>query len=215
MHYQEMPQDRTARSGQPAGSRLPARSGVRARSRPPARTSIAVGLLAAAAVAWAAVPMSGAGRGALPALIAAICCATFAAVHLAARPADESAPATFAPAIVRAWWHGTALMRAAPWAEGTVVTALVLEALHQSRPWHTAVLGVAMLGYLFGTHLAETGARADALRPQLPLIAAGLGLLALAAGAAALPVGSGTASGWLRVLAVAATVIVGVLIVPV
>ena len=209
MHDQLMPQGGPAGTGRPAGSRL------RARSRLPARTSIAAGLLAAAAVAWAAVPMSGAGRGALPALIAAICCATFAAVHLAARRAGENAPAAFAPAIVRAWWNVTALMRAVPWAEGTVVTALVLEALHPSRPWHTAVLGVALLGYLLGTHLAETGARADALRPQLPLIAAGLGLLALAVGAAALPVGSGTASGWLRVLAVAATVIVGVLIVPV
>jgi hypothetical protein len=148
-------------------------------------------------------------------LIVAICCAAIAAVHLAVRAPDETPPATFAPLIVRGWWRATALLRAIPWAEGTVVAVLALEALHRSRPWHTALLGAALLGYLFGTHLAETGRRAGSLRPQLPLIAAGLGLLALAVGAAALPVGSGTAAGWLRVLAVAVTVIVGVLIVPV
>jgi hypothetical protein len=197
MHDQLMQRDRLSRPGLPA------------------RTNVATGLLAAAAVGWAAFPMSGAGTGARPVLIAAISCAILAAVHLAVRPADENAPVTFAPLVVRAWWQVTALMRAVPWAEGTVVAALALEALHPSRPGHTALLGAALLGYLFGTHLAETGARAGSLRPQLPLIAAGLGLLALAAGAAALPAGSGAASGWLRVLAVAAALIVGVLIIPV
>lgn len=181
----------------------------------PARTTAATSLLAAAAVAWAAFPMAGAAHGARLALIAAICCAVLAAVHLAVRPADENASAIFAPLIVRAWWRGTELMRAVPWAEGTVVAALALEALHPSRPWHTAMLGAALLGYLFGAHLAETSARPGSLRPQLPLIAAGLGLLALTAGAAALPAGSGGTASWLRVLAVAATVIVAVLIVPV
>ena len=63
----------------------------------------------------------------------------------------------------------------------------MLEALHRSRAWHTGLLGAALLAYLFAVHLAESRARLAVLRPQAPLIAAGLGLLALAAGAAALP----------------------------
>jgi hypothetical protein len=179
----------------------------------PARTTIATGLLAAAAIAWAAIPVSGAAGGARLALIAAICCAVLAVVHLAVRPADETEHPSFVPLPVRLWWRLAEVIRIVPWAEGTVLAVLTLEALHRSRPWHTAVLGAALLGYLFGTHLAEAGAPARSLRPQLPLIAAGLGLLALAVGAAALPVSTG--GDWLRVLAAAAAVIVGVLLVPV
>ena len=172
-------------------------------------------LLAAAAIAWAAVPMSGASRGAEPVLIAAICCAVLAAGQLALRPPAEDESQVFAPALVRAWWRLTGAARSAPWADGVVVAVLGLAALHRSPPWHTAVAGAVLLAYLFGTHLAETGQRARSLRPQLPLLAAGLGLLALVTAAAALPVGTGQAAGWLRVLAVAAAVIVGVLAVPV
>ncbi len=113
-------------------------------------------------------------------------------------------------------WRLTGAARSAPWADGVVVAVLGLEALHRSRPpWHTAVAGAVLLAYLLGTHLAETGQRPGSLRPQLPLLAAGLGLLALVTAAAALPVGTGTAAAWLRVLAVAAAVIIGALAVPV
>ena len=78
-----------------------------------------------------------------------------------------------------------AQLRQVPWAEGAVLAALVLEVLHPARPWHTAVLGVALLGYLLGTHLAEAdpvrGTAGRVLRAQLPVLAAGLGLLVLAA----------------------------------
>jgi hypothetical protein len=50
------------------------------------------------------------------------------------------------------------------------------------------------------------------LRPQLPLLAAGLGLAALPAGAAALPTAG---SGWLAVVAAIAAVLVAALILPV
>ena len=67
------------------------------------------------------------------------------------------------------------------------MAVLVLETLHKSRPWHTAVLAVALTGYLLAVHLAETQASVSILRAQLPLLGAGVGLTALAVGAAALP----------------------------
>ncbi len=69
-----------------------------------------------------------------------------------------------------------------PWAEIMSVAVLVLETLHKSRPWHTAVLAVALTGYLLAVHLAETDAGVSVLRAQLPLLGAGLGLTALAVG---------------------------------
>jgi hypothetical protein len=78
------------------------------------------------------------------------------------------------------------------------------------------VLGVALLWYLFAVHLGETGPAPRVLRPQLPLIAAGLGLLALAVGAAALPgLPSGTASTLVKVGAISAAVLVAALTIPV
>ena len=100
------------------------------------------------------------------------------------------------------------VLRAIPWAEGTVIAVLALEALHPSRPWHTGLLGVALLAFLFAVHLAESDARPAVLRPQLPVLAAGLGLLVLGCGAALLPAaGMSAASGWLRVFAVVAAIV--------
>ena len=96
-----------------------------------------------------------------------------------------------------------------PWAEGLVIAVLVLEALHRPRPWHTALLGVALVAYLLAVHLAESAARPAVLRPQAPLLAAGLGLLVLAAAAAMLPAETGTAAELMAVLAAVAAVAVG------
>ena len=98
--------------------------------------------------------------------------------------------------------------------------ALGLEAFHPARPWHTAVLGVALVAYLLATHLAEsTGAPGEAstvLRSQAPVLAAGLGLLVLAAGSALLPsAGDGLAGGWLRAAAAVAAVLAAALALPV
>jgi hypothetical protein len=108
------------------------------------------------------------------------------------------------------------VIRAIPWAEVMTVAVLVLEVQHPARAWHTGLLGVALLGYLLAVHLAETSARASVLRPQLPLLAAGLGLLGLSVGAAAVPVlPSGSTATAVRVIAVAAAIVAGVLVVPV
>jgi hypothetical protein len=53
------------------------------------------------------------------------------------------------------------------------------------------------------------------LRPQAPLIAAGLGLLALAVGAAALPSSTGSAAEVLALVAAVAAVAVAGLVIPV
>ena len=91
---------------------------------------------------------------------------------------------------------------------------LGLEALHPARPWHTVVLGVVVLAFLLALHLAENADRPAILRPQLPLIAAGIGLAAVSAGAATLPA-AGPDSGWLAVLAGAAAALVAALALPV
>jgi hypothetical protein len=212
MHDQPIQRDQQRRPGLLARTTAAASRAMR-----PARTTAAAGLLAAVTVAWAAVPMSSAAAGARPALIVAICCAFLGAAQLAARHHHhhQNSQHVFDPPVVRYWRQLMAIVRAAPWAEGTIVATLALEALHHSRPWHAGLLGAALLAFLLATHLAETDAGAGCLRPQLPLLAAGLGLLVLAVGAAALPVGTSPASAWLRVLAVIAALIAGGLAVPV
>jgi hypothetical protein len=185
-------------------------------SRLTARTrgTAAAALLAAACIAWSASPVAGGGSGTRPALLIGISCAFLAVARLAA--GDWVPPdGIFENVIVRTGRLLLEVLRAVPWAEGTVIAALALEALHHSRPWHTGLLGVALIAFLFAVHLAECGASPAVLRPQLPVLAAGLGLLVLGCGAALLPAaGLSTASGWLRVFAVAAAIVVGALALP-
>jgi hypothetical protein len=93
------------------------------------------------------------------------------------------------------------------------VSTVVLEALHSSRPWHTAVRAVVLTGYLLASHLAESGAGAGVLRTQLPLLAAGIGLTAVAVGAAYLPhLAAGPAAALIRIAAVVIAVVVGLVV---
>ncbi len=179
-----------------------------------ARTGTAAGLLAAGCVAWSAVPVSGTGRGGIAVLAVAAACAALGALRLTlgGSPAD---PVSLAGPGERFGRTLADLVRVVPWAEGTVVAVLVLEALHRSRPWHTGLLGAALLAYLFAVHLTETRARLSVLRPQVPLLAAGLGLLVLAVGAAMLPAETGSAADLMAVLAAVAAVAVGALVLPV
>ncbi len=195
--------------------------GLAARAWPmlaPARPVIAVAALAAAAVAWAALPMSGARAGAKPVLIVATVCAVLsvaqlAATLLASRPGaalrDAGSYQAPLPGYLRRAWGG---VLAVPWPQGLTVAVLGLEALHPPRPWHTAVLGMVVLACLLALHLAENAAGPAVLRPQLPLIAAGLGLAAVSIGAALLPAAG---PGWLTVIAAAAAVLVAALALPV
>jgi hypothetical protein len=179
-----------------------------------ARSATAAGLLAAACVAWAAVPVPGPGAAGDLLLAVAAAGAVLGTARLALGPeSDESR--TFLDPVARTARAGADLIRTVPWAEVLVVAALVLEALHRSRPWHTGLLGAALIAYLFAVHLAESGAAPAVLRPQVPLIAAGLGLLVLSAGAAALPAATGSAADLMAVLAAVAAVAVGGLALPI
>jgi hypothetical protein len=181
----------------------------------PARSALAAALLAAACVAWSSVPLRGTGWPGGVLLTAAVACGVLATARLAISDLQLGGRSLLHP-LVRFVFGLADAVRVLPWAEGLVVTVLLLEARHPSRPWHTAILGIALLGYLFATHLAESRARPAVLRPQLPLIAAGIGLLALAAGAAMLPsAGTGPAAVWLLALAAVAALLVGSLVLPV
>jgi len=178
-----------------------------------ARKAGAVGLLAAACVAWSAAPLSGARGPATAILAAAAASAALSAIRLALGVAPAEPGSLVRPG-ERLGRTVADLVRSMPSAEGAVVGVLVLEALHRSRPWHTGLLGAALLAYLLAVHLAESRARPAMLRAQAPLIAAGLGLLALAAGAAALPAETGSTASLLAVLAALAAIVVGGLILP-
>src|SRR5271166_5536782 len=181
--------------------------------------AVAVALLAAGTVVWAALPMSGARAGAKPVLVAATCFAVLSLARLVADMAADRAHAEFrpdgsyVPYPVRTWRRALATVRSLPWAQCLIVAVLGLEALHPARAWHTAVLCVVLLGYLFALHVAETGSRPTAFGFQLPLVAAGIGLAGLAAGAAVLPAAS-AGSGWLSVAAAIAALIAAGLAVP-
>ncbi len=181
----------------------------------PWRYVAAAAALAAGLVWWSAAPISAARAGARLALILAVITAAGSigqvAVAASARPADDDRSRTDR---IVAWLAAILVMVA--WPELMTVAVLVLEALHRSRPWHTAVLGAAIIGFLLAVHLAESRADASVLRRQLPLIGIGLGLSALAVGAAALPsLPTGGVSAAVRVIAATAGVLAAGLAVPV
>jgi len=180
----------------------------------PGPTATAAGLLAGACVAWSAIPPPDAGAPGDMLLAAAAACAVLGTVRLLFGPETDE-PRAFLNPVARVVRTGADLVRQVPWAEALVVAVLVLEALHRSRPWHTGLLGAALVAYLFAVHLGESRAVAAALRPQVPLIAAGLGLLALAVGAAYLPAATGSTADLMASAAALAAVAVGCLAVPV
>jgi hypothetical protein len=173
-----------------------------------ARTVGAACLLAAACVAWSATPLP--GPPALGQVILAVAAsgAVLSVIRLALGPVPGDSRVYLNP-VLHAVRELADLVRRVPWAEGMVVAVLILEALHRPRPWHTGLLGVALVAYLLAVHLAESRARLAVLRPQAPLLAAGLGLLALAVAAAMLPAETGTTAELMAVLAAVAAVAVG------
>ncbi len=184
-----------------------------------ARAAVAVTALAAGTVLWAWLPAAAARPGARPVLIVAgfsgIMTVAQLLTNLSVSPDTwRDAGSYEGPmlAFARRVWAGVLVL---PWPQAMTVAALVLEVLHPSRPWHTVVLGVVLLGFLLAVHLTETAASPAVLRPQLPLITAGLALAALSAGAAALPA-AGSGSGWpLAVIAALAALLVAALALPI
>jgi hypothetical protein len=177
-------------------------------------TAGAASLLAGACVAWSAMPLRPAALAKL-ALVLAVGCAALGVLRLAL--ASVAAPGDiFVSGPLRIWARFLLVLRLLPEEEGTVLAVLWLEVQHPARPWHTAVLGAALVAYLLAVHLDESRATPRALRRQAPLLAAGACLLAAGAGAAMIPaVGTGAGPDWLRVLASAAAVSAALLVVPV
>ena len=164
---------------------------------------------------WAAWPTSGGGAGTQVTLVIAIAVGAMSTVQLALSATVASRGDGFSAAD-RLVQQLASLIKMLPWAELMSVSVLILETLHRSRPWHTAVLAVALTGYLLAVHLAETEAGVSVLRAQLPLLLAGVGLTALAVGAAALPgLTSGPGTSFIRTAGVVLAVIVAGLAVPV
>jgi hypothetical protein len=176
--------------------------------------TVAAALLGAGCVVWAAAPLVPKGSADF-ALFLAIFGVTAGALRLAliAVPVPEDSFLLSGPA--RAGLRVLEVLRQVPWEEGAVVAVLWLEVLHATRPWHTAVLGAALIAYLLATQLAESGALPAVLRPHARVLAAGAVLLALGAGAGMLPAASpGAGSALLRLVAAGALIAAGGLVLP-
>jgi hypothetical protein len=172
-------------------------------------------LLAAGVIWWAAWPVSAGMAGTQVTLVIAIAASAMSVARLALSAIVTGRPDGFSAAD-RLTEQLTSLVKILPWAEIMSVAVLVLETLHRSRPWHTAVLAVALTGYLLAVHLAETEDSVSVLRAQLPLLGAGVGLTALAVGAAALPgLPAGPGTALIRTTAVVLAAIVAGLALPV
>jgi hypothetical protein len=171
-------------------------------------------LLGAGCVIWAAAPLVHKGLANL-ALILAVCGVAGGALRLILAGVPVPEDSFLLPAPLRAWLRFLETLRRVPWEEGAILAIVWLEALHRSPPWHTAVLGAALIAYLLATHLAESDASPGALRPQVRVLAVGAALLALGAGAGMLPAtGPGAGSALLRLVAAAALIVAGALVLP-
>jgi hypothetical protein len=182
----------------------------------PVTVRAAAALLGAGCVVWAAVPLVHRGTADW-ALALAIAGVTAGALRLALAAVPVPEDSYLLPVALRAWLRFLEVLRLVPWEEGALLGVVWLEVLHPSRPWHTAVLGAALIAYLLATHLAESDASPRVLRPQARVLAAGAALLALGAGAGAgmLPTaGPGAGSALLRLVAAGALIAAAGLVLP-
>jgi hypothetical protein len=171
-------------------------------------------LLGAGVVVWAAVPVAHKPWAGF-ALFVAIAGVAAGALRLALIAVPVPEDSFLLPGALRTWLRFLAVLRQVPWEEGAVAAVLWLEVLHASRPWHTAVLGAALIAYLLATHLAESGSLPRVLRPHTRVLAAGAVLLALGAGAGMLPAAApGAGSALLRLVAAGALIAAGGLVLP-
>ncbi|HEV3290937.1 MAG TPA: hypothetical protein VG123_18305 [Streptosporangiaceae bacterium] len=175
---------------------------------------VAAALLGAGCIVWATVPQVPEGIADF-ALFLAIFGVAAGTLRLALTAVPVPEDSFLLPAALRGWLTFNRILRSIPWEEGALLAVLWLEVLHPSRPWHTAVLGAALMAYLLATHLAESGASPRALRPQVRVLAAGAALLALGAGAGMLPAaGPGAGSALLRLVAAGALIAAAGLVLP-
>jgi hypothetical protein len=171
-------------------------------------------LLGVVSVVWAAVPLVHKGLATF-ALVVAICGVIAGALRLALAGVPLPENSFLLPTPLRAWIRFVEILRLLPWEEGAVIAIVWLEVQHSVPPWHTAVLGAVLVAYLLAVHLAESGAPAGVLRPQVRVLAIGAGLLAIGAAAGMLPAtGPGGASALLRLVAAIALIAAAGLVLP-
>jgi hypothetical protein len=152
----------------------------------------------------------------LLAIVVAAASAACSALRLAMLDVPEPEEMYFPSLPGQAWRAFVALVRLPPWEETGCASVLWLEVLHPSRPWHTAILGAVLAAWLLAVHIAESGAAVSGLlRRQARVLACGLCLLALAAGATLLPAASpGAGAEALQVLAAVAVIAAAILVLP-
>jgi hypothetical protein len=171
-------------------------------------------LLGAGSLIWAALPAVHRGYAGF-ALTVAIAGVAAGGVRLALAAVPVPEESYWPSPGVRAWRNFLDVVRQVPWEEGAVIGIAWLEALHPSRPWHTAVLGAGLIAYLLITHLAESDASLATLRPQARVLGLGAVLLALGAGAGMLPAAApGAGSALLRLVAAGALIAAAGLVLP-
>ena len=171
-------------------------------------------LLGAGCVAWAAAPLIRTRYADLALFLASLGVAA-GALRLALAEIPVPEDTYVLTAAMRFWLRFLAILRLVPWEEGARIAILWLEVQHPARPWHTALLGAALIAYLLAAHLAESGASARVLRPQVRVLAVGAALLALGAGAAMVPAaGPGAGSALPRLVAAGALIAAAVLVLP-
>jgi len=165
-------------------------------------------------VVWAAAPLVHVRYLTIALALASLLVAA-GALRLALAEIPVPEDTYLSTAAVQFWLRFLTIVRLVPWEEGALVAVLWLEVLHPARPWHTAMLGAALIAYLLATHLAESGASPGVLRPQVRVLALGAALLALGAGAGMLAAaGPGAGSALLRVVAAGALITAAVLVLP-
>jgi hypothetical protein len=162
-------------------------------------------LLAVAGLLWAAVPVRS-GALATFMLFAAAWCVAMSALRLLLGWLPRPENLFLTSALMRTWLWLHDLLRIPPWEEGALIAIIWLEVLHPARPWHTALLGVLVTGYLLVAHLAESGGSLRVLRPQARILALGACLLAVAAFVATPGPVPGTGGSLLRILAALAAI---------
>jgi hypothetical protein len=103
----------------------------------------------------------------------------------------------------------------AGWESVAVISMVVLEALHHSRPWHTAALALVVVSYLLAVNGAEQAVPVARWRGEVRLLVASLPIVAVATGVAMAPAaGAGATSGWLEVIAALAAIAAGAIALP-
>jgi hypothetical protein len=178
------------------------------------RYIIAVALLGAICVIWAAVPLGGTGTPGVLLLVVAAICICAGLLRLVRKDTDKHERYVFPGVLGGLANSANDVLLRTGWETGAAVSVVVLEALHPSRPWHTGLLAIAVVCYLLAVHQAESAIPATVFRGQGRVLLASMTLVVVATAVAMIPASS-TQSGWLEILAALAAMTAGGLALPI